>query len=314
MNNLSRFSALLERSHGGIGLEHRFQRLVLRTAVQALRRSPYVTDWYASLDDPLMLRILETHPRICEKVARPYLRRGLSYGDRHRALISQYHWLRAHLSESALEAIFVGEGMELAHLVVGEMGEYRLMLRYYDQFEMEGDLTLSLMRSDNLRIYSMTFSVLEDSGSLHVLIGGAQGGAGMPAEMIRELTKSMQGMRPKALVLFVLMRIVESWGATRLSGIRNISHVYQSPSFRRRRRHRVHADYDSLWRDVGGSVTSENPWLYDLPLSWPIKSPGDIIASKRGMYRRRYAMLDTLASELDNRARATLVIQGVVGA
>ena len=58
----------------------------------------------------------------------------------------------------------------------------------------------------------------------------------------------------------------------------------------------------------------DNPHLYDLPLSWPIKSPGDIIASKRGMYRRRYAMLDTLASELGNRARATLVIQGVVGA
>jgi len=314
MNDLCRFSALVERSHGGVSLENRFQRLVLRTAVQALRRTTYVTDWYASLDDPLMLRIIEAHPRICEKVARPYLRRGLSYGERHRALIGQYHWLRAHLSESALEAIFVGEGMELAHLALGEMGEYRLVLRYYDQFEMEGDLTLILMRSDNLRIYSMTFSVLEDSGTLHALIGGAQGGSGVPAEMVRALTKSMQGMRPKALVLFVLMRIVESWGATRLSGIRNISHVYQSPSFLRRRRHRVHADYDSLWRDVGGSVAMDNPHLYDLPLSWPIKSPGDIIASKRGMYRRRYAMLDTLASELDNRARATLVSQGVAGA
>lgn len=314
MNKLSQFSALVERSHRGIGLEHRFQRLVLRTAVQALRHSPYVTDWYASLDDPLMQRIFDAHPRICEKVARPYLRRGLTFGERHRALMGQYQWLRAHLSESVLEAIFVGEGLELATLMLGEMGEYRLVLRYYDQFEMEGDLTLILIRSDNFRIYSMTFSVLEDGGALHALIGGAQGGAGVSAEMVRSLTKSMHGMRPKALVLFVLMRIVESWGATRLSGIRNTSHVYKSPSFRRRRRHRVHADYDSLWRDVGGSVAMDNSHLYDLPLSWPIKFPGDIIASKRGMYRRRYAMLDTLASQLDNRARATLVTQGVAGA
>jgi uncharacterized protein len=314
MNKLSRFSALVERSHEGVRVENRFQRLVLRTAVQALRHSHYVTDWYPSLDDPLMLRILETHPRICEKVFRPYLRCGMSYDERHRALIGQYHWLRAHLSESALEAIFVGEGLELAHLALGEAGEYRLVLRYYDQFEMEGDLTLSLMRSGDLRVYSMTFSVLEDSGALHVLIGGAQGGAGVPAEMVRELTKGMQGMRPKALVLFALMRIVRNWGAARLSGICNTSHVYQSPSFGRGRRHRVRADYDSLWRDAGGSVATDNPHLYDLPLSWPFKSPGDIIPSKRGMYRRRYAMLEILAAELDQRARGILCSHGAEGA
>ena len=302
MNKLSRFSALVERSHAGVRMENRFQRLVLRTAVQALRRSPYVTDWYPSLDDPLMLRILEAHPRICEKVFRPYLRCGLSYSERHRALIGQYHWLRAHLSEVALEAIFVGDGLDIAHLALGGAGDYRLVLRYYDQFEMEGDLTLSLMRSDGLRIYSMTFSALEDRGRLQVLIGGAQGGVGVPAEMVRELTKALQGMRPKALVLFALMRLARNWGATRLSGIRNTSHVYQCPSLRRGLRRRVRADYDRLWRDAGGSVAEDNPRLFDLPLSWPVKSPADIIPSKRGMYRRRYAMLGALVSELDGRA------------
>jgi uncharacterized protein VirK/YbjX len=302
MNKLLRFSALVERSHAGVRVENRFQRLVLRTAVKALRRSPFVTDWYPSLDDPLMLRILEAHPRICEKVSRPYLRCGLSYSERHRALIGQYHWLRAHLSEAALEAIFVGDGLEMASLGFGGAGDYRLVLRYHDQFEMEGDLTLSLVRTDGLRIYSMTFSALEDRGLMHVLIGGAQGGADVPAEMVRELTKAMQGMRPKALVLFALMRLARNWGATRLSGIRNTSHVYQCLSLRRGLRRRVRADYDSLWRDAGGSVATDNPRLYDLPLSWPVKSPADITPSKRGMYRRRYALLGELVTELDQRA------------
>lgn len=302
MNKLSRLSALVARSHAGIRVENRFQRLLLRTAVQALRHSAYVTDWYPSLDDPLMLRILETHPRICEKVVRPYLRCGLSYMERHRALIGHYRWLRAHLSETALEAIFVGDGLEMAHLGPAGPGGYRLVLRYYDQFEMEGDLTLSLMRADGLRIYSMTFSVLEDHGHLHVLIGGAQGGAGVPAEMIRQLTKAMQGMRPKALVLFALMRIVKDWGAVRLSGIRNVSHVYQSSSFRRVLRRRVRADYDSLWRDAGGSEAKDNPRLYELPLSWPVRPLEEIVPGKRGMYRRRYALLGALVGELDQRA------------
>ncbi|HXH64108.1 MAG TPA: DUF535 family protein [Mariprofundaceae bacterium] len=302
MNKLSRFSALVERSHGGMRVEHRFRRLVLRTAVQALRYSPYITDWYPSLDDPLMLRILEAHPRICEKVVRPYLRCGLSYGERHRALIGQYHWLRSHLTASALEAVFVGDGLELAHLSLAGVGEYRLVLRYYDQFEMEGDLTLSLVRADGLRIYSMTFSMLAEKDGLHAQIGGSQGGAGELGETVRQLTKAMQGMRPKALVLFALMRIAKGWGATRLSGIRSANHVYQCQPFRRGRRQRVQADYDVLWQDAGGSVAQDNPRLYDLPLVWQTRPIEEIAPNKRAMYRRRYAMLDALGAELDRGA------------
>lgn len=303
MDKLTRFSALVQRSHTGMRVEHRFRRLVLRTAVQALRRSPFVTDWYPSLDDPLMLRILEAHPRICEKVARPYLRCGLSYGERHRALIGHYHWLRTHLSAAALEAVFVGEGLELAHLVLPGAGAYRLILRYHDQFEMEGDLTLSLMGPDDARIYSMTFSMLAAQGGLHAQIGGAQGGAGDLAETVRRLTKALHGMRPKALVLFALMRLVAGWGATRLTGVRSANHVYQCQAYRRGRRFRVRADYDALWQEAGGVVASDNPRLFALPLAWPQRALHEIPSHKRGLYRRRYALLSELGAELDRRAR-----------
>jgi uncharacterized protein len=306
MNKLSRFSALVERSHAGVRMENRFQRLVLRTVVQALRHSHFITDWYANLDDPLMLRIIETHPRICEKIVRPYLRRGLSFGDRHRALIGQYRWLRRHLSESALEAIFIGEGLELAHLPLGGAGDHRLVLRYYDQFEMEGDLTLSLARSDGVRIYSMTFSILVDKMGIHAQIGGMQGGVDESRESIRQLTKDLHGMRPKALVLFALMQLARSWGVERLSGISSASHVYRCLIFGRGRSHRIKADYDTLWLDAGGCIAADNPSLYALPLIWMIKPLQTVSAHKRAMYRRRYAMLETLASDSDRFARGML--------
>ena len=302
MRRLSRFSALLQRSHPGAGMEHRLQRLVVRTAVQALQHSSYVMDWYPSLDDLLMRRILKAHPRICEKVARPYLRCGLSHAERHRALIGHYRWLPAQLSEAALVAIFLGEGLELARMSLGGAGEHRLVLHYLDQFEMEGDLTLSLVQADGRRIFSITFSMLEEARGMHMQIGGMQGGGGDMGELVRQLTKAWQGMRPKALVLCALMRLATNWGATRLSGVGDANHVYRCLSFRRARKARILADYDSLWRDAGGHVDADNPRLYVLPLAWPTRPLETVPAHKRPMYRRRYAMLDMLQAEIDARA------------
>ena len=311
MHNLTRFSTLLARAHPGTRMEHRLQRLVGRTVVHALRHSSYVTDWYPSLDDPLMLRILEAHPRICEKVARPYLCCGLSYAERHRALIGQYRWLRARLSEQALTAIFLGEGLELARLLPGGTGEHRLILHYLDQFEMEGDLTLSLVRVGGPRIFSLTFSILEGERGMHVQIGGAQGGAGDIGEVVRQLTKAWQGMRPKALVLCALMELASAWGTVHLSGVGDAHHVYRCLSFHRGRKAHIHADYDSLWRDAGGCVDAADPRLYTLPLAWPIRALETVSAHKRPMYRRRYAMLNMLQAEIDARAQEALRHDGV---
>jgi uncharacterized protein VirK/YbjX len=288
-------------------MEHRLQRLVVNTAVRALRHSPYVMDWYPSLDDPLMRHILEAHPRICEKVARPYLCCGLSHAERHRALIGQYRWLCAQLSEPALTAIFLGEGLELARLSMGGAGEHRLMLQYLDRFEMEGDLTLSLVAAHGgPRIFSITFSVLEASQGMHVQIGGMQGGAGDMGDRIKQLTKAWQGMRPKALTLCALMGLASSWGAVRLSGVGGAYHVYGCLSFRRARKDRILADYDSLWLDAGGVIDAANPRLYTLPLAWPVRALETVSAHKRPMYRRRYAMLNMLQAEIDARAQEAL--------
>lgn len=306
MNKTALLSALLVRAHPGTGVEHWLQRQMVRTTVWLLRNSPYILDWYPSLDDSLMRRILEAHPRICEKVARPYQRCGLSYAERHRLLIGHYCWLRTQLSEAALTAIFLGEGLELACLSVEGAGEHRLVLRYLSQFEMEGDLTLSLERVDGQRTFCMTFSMLEDEQGMSMHIGGVQGGAGDIGEMVRQLTKAWHGMRPKALMLSALMQLASSWGVAFLSGVGGDSHVYHSLSFKRSRKDRIQADYDSLWLDAGGGINADKPSLYALPLVWPMRPMDKVSTHKRAMYRRRYAMLGKLAKELEARARTAL--------
>lgn len=305
MDRLSCFSDLIESSHQGSRVEHRFQRLVVRTAVKMLRHSPYVTDWYPKLDDPLMLRILRMHPRICEKISRPYLRYGLSYAQRHRYLIGHYHWLRTHLSDQALIAIYMGEGLPLLHTFLGDAGEYRLLLHYLDQFEMEGDMTLSLVRSDGIRIYSITFTMLEMGHDVFVQIGGIQGGAELNGT-IKQLTKALHGMRPKVLVLNMLMQLIHVWGCVRLFGVGNDNHVYRGLSFNRGRKGRIRTDYDGLWRDAGGRIAPDNAQLYELPLAWPHKSIEVVPTQKRAMYRRRYAMLESLTVEVEAEARRAL--------
>lgn len=306
MDMFSRFSTLVERSHQGLRIEQRLQRLILRTAVHVLRNSSYVTDWYPLLDDPLMHGVLEAHPRVCEKISRPYLRCGLSRGDRHRLLIGHYHWLRAHLSDQAFVSIYMGEGLELARLLLGDIGEYRLVLHYLGQFEMEGDMTLSLIRTDGLRIHSATFSMLQVDQELHIQIGGMQGGVREFGEAIKLLTKALHGMRPKALVLWALMQLASAWGSHRLLGIRSANHVYRCLSFNRSRKERIWADYDSLWQEAGGIIASDNTRLYELPLAWPLKPLETVPANKRATYRRRYAMFEVLAKELEVRASAAL--------
>lgn len=306
MNKMSLFSALLEQSHPGERVGHRLQRQVLRTTVRLLQHTPYVTDWYPIVDDPLMRRILTAHPRICEKVVRPYLRCGLSHAERHRRLIGHYRWLRRHLSDQTLADVYLGDGLELARLLLGDAAEYRLVLHYLGRFEMEGDLTLSLMRAGGPCIFSLTFTMLEEAQGLGVHIGGAQGGPGEMTGTIRQLTKAWHGMRPKTLVLCALMRLANSWGASRLSGIGGAHHVYRCRGFRRGRKDRILADYDSLWIDAGGRIDAADPRLYALPLAWPMRPMDTVSSHKRAMYRRRYAMLELLTEEVGVRAGEAL--------
>jgi hypothetical protein len=141
---------------------------------------------------------------------------------------------------------------------------------------------------------------------MHVQIGGVQGGVGDMGEMVRQLTKAWQGMRPKALVLCALMGLASAWGAVRLTGVGDAHHVYRCLSFNRGRKNHILADYDSLWRDAGGCVDAANPRLYTLPLAWPVRALETVSAHKRSMYRRRYAMLNMLQAEIDARAQEAL--------
>ncbi len=65
------------------------------------------------------------------------------------------------------------------------------------------------------------------------------------------------------------------------------------------KKRKIHSDYDSFWASVGG--VSDARHYYQLPLEIARKDESEIASKKRAEYRRRYALLDSIASQVQQR-------------
>ena len=60
---------------------------------------------------------------------------------------------------------------------------------------------------------------------------------------------------------------------------------------------RVQINYDDLWANAGGTRNAQDGYWH-LPALPARKNESEIKSQKRAMYRRRYAMLDEIAAQM----------------
>jgi uncharacterized protein VirK/YbjX len=177
------------------------------------------------------------------------------------------------------------------------MEDLWLVIEQPHWFMREGQLTMSLFH-DQIRIYSLVFSLLRQENELVAFIGGIQGrdieGA---LEKYRELTKAAHGLRPRDLLLELFRMLCGRLGVQHIHAVADECRQNRSEYFGRSARTKIlPTNYNDIWEDRGGSRI--DPTFYRLPVQAQQRELEEIPAKKRGMYRRRYALLNSLKVQL----------------
>jgi len=164
-------------------------------------------------------------------------------------------------------------------------------------FMREGQITMSLFHGET-RIYSLIFSLRNEGDILAAFIGGIQGrdieGA---LDLYRDITKASYGLRPRDLLIELFRIVCEQLGVTEIFAVADEYRQNRSSYFGRSAKTKaLPTNYNEIWEDRGGSRV--DPTFYRLPLQSSRRNLEEIPAKKRGMYRRRYELLNALTAQL----------------
>ena len=267
----------------------------LKYCVRALRHPRLTLEWFRLLDQPRLRPVTRRHPRLFSKLQRPYLHRRLGPAARLEAMRQHYGFLLGRLGDDAMAGIYRPEGLLLGWLPETGSGCYALRLLYRDQFEKEGDLVLALReeRSGGL-LFTLTFAVGQPTpDTAELFIGGLQGSRqANERERIVELTRTWHGLRPKALLVFALQRLAQLWNCQAIQAVGDAEHIYRHAH----RRRDIPARHDEFWAECGGLPGAGGN--FRLPAAPTVRDISELPRGKRPVYRRRYAMLELLGTDI----------------
>ncbi len=251
---------------------------------KALQRNQVV------FDDPVLKPILGQDPDHGRRVLRPYLIRGLNADGRAQAVVDHYGYLRARLSVLALHAIYL-HGVVLAQRDT-PAGDLKLMLYAPTGLGREGELRMAL-ELDGRTLHMFAMAVVMPAtlglgeGAKPVLWIGCNKGPGSEPDipdLIKRVTKAMQGLRPKALMLHGAQALVAGWELSGLYGVANEGTVFAGYASLR---DRIKADYDQFWQEYEGQVMT--PYVYRLASAPVAKDLAGVASSKRAAAARKIA-------------------------
>lgn len=262
----------------------------LRWAFRSLRHPAEMLAWFEWLDGPSGRSWAERDPDLPFKALRDFQSTRWNLPRRIRVLRDTLEVFGGN--PVMRRALIAPAGAVLGYLPLRSGGFLQITLSAQTRLRKEGLLSLHLREMGGESIGALTFAFERRPGGLTCTIGGLQGGRDQ-AETVRRITKELYGMRPKALLVFLVRILAETLQARSLRGVGPGIH----PIYRRRR---PSFDYVSLWLEIGGTP-AEDGW-FDLPLDSYVRTQDEIKPHKRAQYAKRYLMLGDLA----NQVRATL--------
>lgn len=269
---------------------------MLKRAKYCLRGLAFASltlEWFDFLEDPELAYIVQRHPHLFHKLQRPYLNRNLKTDQRLAALKQHYRFILTEFSGPTIEGVFSPMGKLLANLPAEKTESLELRL-VCGRMQKEGDLTLCLTGAGSTTpIATLSFSVWKyDADRKEIFIGGLQGDKNTDKETVVAITRGLYGLRPKALMVYTLQQLAAGWNMTRLQAVSDDMHIYRHFQSHRN----VRASYDKFWIECDGTSTPEGS--FELPVEFVPREMSSIRVNKRQMYRRRYVMLQDIASQI----------------
>lgn len=256
--------------------------------------------WMAEMAKwPDLERLLLIQPRLPVRLHRPYLAVNLDRQQLLEALRFHYSTLRGALTADELQHYFAHAGIELAQIEGKDADRYTLHFASVISLDKEGESTILLRNARDEMLAEITFTLCEYAGKRTLFIGGLQGGKTEQSQQdIHQATKACHGLFPKRVVMEAVCQFAERLHIEQILAVSNQAHIYRSLRYRDKE-NKIHADYDNFWASVGGECDEQG--YYRLPQAIARKDEADIASKKRAEYRRRYALLDGISRQIQQR-------------
>lgn len=238
-----------------------------------------------------------SHPELLDKPMRPYCFAGSTPAQRADMLENHYRLLLESYPQ-LIDPLYLGEGIALGRY---PLSGCRIVLGYDGTFRREAELALSIVNGEGQRLYSCAFSLAGSVDRLILMIGSMQGpepAVDNAQDRVRELTKEGHGLRPKSLLVQLVLQLAQSMGAAEVLAVRKRAHVFQAKRYSSKQKANLQADYDELWQEFDARDVDAN---FVALQAQPRKPLEEIASKKRAMYRRRYEWLDLLVQEMSER-------------
>jgi uncharacterized protein VirK/YbjX len=165
-------------------------------------------------------------------------------------------------------------------------------------FLREGMIVLNIF-VDNERVFTLAFSLVKkEDGCLSAIIGAIQGRRMEHiTNLYRSMTKKTFGIRPRDLMIEVFQILCKAIGVARIYAIRESRRQHRHYLYSLKNKSDVLSiNYDEVWRDRGGLIRSDE--FCELPVLPSRKALSEIVAKKRSMYRKRYALLERIENSI----------------
>lgn len=256
-----------------------------------------ITTWKlvnAIATEPVLREILSVQHSLPSKIHRPYLYGGMPVSARAQAILDHYNFAKNLPFPRLRQGMLTRQGVTLAAFRGKNDEAFSVTLACSGRCEREGEVNFAIT-CNGVQLATLTFAVMQVKGEHVVTIGGIQGAhRDTPHEAIRDATKACHGLFPKRLLMETLSLFCQATGIRQIRAVSDNGHIFRSFRYRFKKKSLFHASYNEFWETLNARPLS--PKLYALPAIFPRKPLEDIASKKRAEARRRYELLDNMAT------------------
>lgn len=255
-------------------------------------------------------------PFFIDQATRVVFWKGSSFAERASYVQTHIEKMEQLFKPELLDTLYVKCHRVLLYHDVFEDQPLNLFLVFRDGQQKEGCLSIELVwGTDDLEhtgwdsgthVYQIMFTLGDKcpawpdakADNLAIHIGALQGLAG-GSDVIKRMTKTYFGYRPKNLIFWCMRCIAETLGAERITAVTNQGY-YAMNHMRANRKLKV--DLNQFWDECEG-VAQKDERFYDLPIPEYRKDMSELKPSKRAQHRRRFEKLDEIKAQIEERLR-----------
>ena len=247
----------------------------------------------------LLHKISETFPYVYEQPTRAFFYHKSTFDERIKLMTEHMTFLQNTLKSETILDLYNDKTLKLWEMELGgELKSMELVMRMEPGQRKEGLASVMLLLPDGESIYQIMFWIAKDKADDWAMWIGAMQGPNMPnaKDVIKQITKKCHAYRTKNLILYAVQAVSRNLGLKKIYAVTNAGY-YANNHFRVDRK--LKTSFSDFWIEAGGTHTDDE--RFDLlPLTETRKSAEEIPSHKRALYRRRFALLDSVDKSIES--------------